>query len=186
MAKILFIGGSPSAASRGSVVIAQLLRIVENEGHTATHIEARDIAPEALVYAQFEHPDIQHVYDELQRADGVVIVSPVYKASYSGLLKSLLDLLQRDALANKAVLPLFTGGTQAHVLVIDYALRPVLRALEATTILPGRFVLDSLIEKDGEKPGVHDPAEWAWLSAQLRLFLQEAGRFERFTLPQAS
>lgn len=186
MAKILLLGGSPSAASRGSVLIKQLLPIIEREGHSTTHIEVRDIAPEALVYAQFDHPDIQRVYAELQAADGVIVVSPVYKASYSGLLKSLLDLLARDALANKAVLPLVTGGTHAHVLVIDYALRPVLRALEATTILPGRFVLDSLIQKDGDNPGVHDANEWAWVSSQLRALLQEAGRYERLSLPKAS
>lgn len=186
MAKIVLIGGSPSATSRGSAVIDQLSRTLTQDGHSAEVIEVRTLAPEALVHAQFNHPDIQRVAHALDTADGVVIVSPVYKASYSGLLKSLLDLLQRDALANKAVLPIFTGGTQAHVLVIDYALRPVLRALEAGTVLPGRFILDSLIDKDGEKPGVNDPAEWAWVSAQLCLLVKEASRYERFGLPKAS
>ncbi len=56
----------------------------------------------------------------------MVIGTPVYKAAYSGLLKSLLDLLPQYALAGKTVLPLATGGSTAHVLAIDYALRPVL------------------------------------------------------------
>lgn len=186
MAHIVLIGGSPSETSRGSAVITQLQSIIDAEGHTTTRIEAREIAPEALVHAQFEHPDIQKVYSDLEAADGVIIVSPVYKASYSGLLKSLLDLLARDALANKAVLPIVTGGTHAHVLVIDYALRPVLRALEAGTILPGRFILDAYVEKEGENIGVADPAEWAWVSTQLRLLLKEAANYERFALPKAS
>lgn len=186
MAQIVLIGGSPSETSRGSAVLTQLQAIIEGEGHSTTRIEVRDIAPEALVHAQFDHPDIQQVYADLETADGVIIASPVYKASYSGLLKSLLDLLARDALANKAVLPLVTGGTHAHVLVIDYALRPVLRALEAGTILPGRFILDSYIDKEGENVGVADPAEWAWVSTQLRLLLKEAAQYERFALPKAS
>lgn len=186
MANILLIGGSPSATSRGSAVIDQLSRTLDQDGHTTQVIEARTLSAEALVHAQFNHADIQKVYRAIDRADGVIIVSPVYKASYSGLLKSLLDLLQRDALANKAVLPIFTGGSQAHVLVIDYALRPVLRALEAGTILPGRFILDSLIDRETETPGVNDPAEWAWISAQLCLLIKEASRYERFALPKAS
>lgn len=66
---------------------------------------------------------------------------PIYKAAYSGLLKTFLDLLPQHAFAGKPVLPLATGGSPAHVLALDYALRPVLTALGAQ-VCEGRFVLD--------------------------------------------
>lgn len=70
----------------------------------------------------------------------------MFKAAYSGLLKLLLDLLPQFALAGKVVLPVVTGGTPAHVLAIDYALRPVLSSLGSDHIVPGWFVLDRQIE----------------------------------------
>ena len=63
----------------------------------------------------------------------MVVSTPVYKAAYSGVLKVFLDLLPQFGLAGKVVLPLVTGGTASHVLAIDYALRPVLLALGAST-----------------------------------------------------
>jgi FMN reductase len=71
----------------------------------------------------------------------------VYKASYSGLLKALLDLLPQFALAGKTVLPLATGGTNAHVLALDYAFRPVLTSLGAEHVVQGYFLLDKLITR---------------------------------------
>jgi FMN reductase len=68
----------------------------------------------------------------------------VYKAAYTGLLKSFLDLLPQYALAGKTVLPLVTGGTPAHVLTVDYALRPVLASMGAH-VGQGYFLLDQLI-----------------------------------------
>ncbi len=79
------------------------------------------------------------------RADGLVVATPVFKASYSGLLKTLLDLLPQRALAGKVVLPLATGGTLAHALVIDYALRPVLTTLGTTEVVNGHFLLDQFV-----------------------------------------
>ena len=69
-------------------------------------------------------------------ARGLVIATPVYKAAYSGLLKTFLDLLPQFGLREKVILPLVTGGTPAHVLAIDYALRPVLNSLDPLHIVP--------------------------------------------------
>jgi hypothetical protein len=73
----------------------------------------------------------------------------VYKASYSGLVKVFLDLLPQAGPAGKTVLPLVTGGSLAHMLAMDYALRPVLSALGARHVVPGAFLLDSAIERLG-------------------------------------
>ena len=73
-------------------------------------------------------------------ADAIVVATPVYQAAYSGLLKVFLDLLPQFAFRGKAVLPIVTGGSPAHVLAVDYALRPVLANLGAAHIGQGWFV----------------------------------------------
>jgi FMN reductase len=78
-------------------------------------------------------------------ADGIVVASPIYKAAYSGLLKTFLDVLPQFALRGKVVLPLATGGSIAHVLAIDYALRPVLSSLDPLHVVNGLFILDKHI-----------------------------------------
>lgn len=77
----------------------------------------------------------------VDETDALVVATPIYQAAYSGLLKTFLDLLPQHAFAGKPVLPLATGGSPAHVLALDYALRPVLTALGAQ-VSQGRFILD--------------------------------------------
>ncbi|MFD8195906.1 NADPH-dependent FMN reductase [Streptomyces wuyuanensis] len=142
MATILSVSGSPSATSR----TAQLLRHLDTRltawGHEVIPLDVRTVPAEALLGADPRHPAIVEVTELFARADGVVIGTPVYKAAYSGLLKSLLDLLPQYGLVGKTVLPLATGGTTAHVLAIDYALRPVLSSMGAAHIVQGWFTLD--------------------------------------------
>ncbi len=77
----------------------------------------------------------------------------MYKASFAGALKTLLDLLPERALANKAVLPLASGGSAAHMLALDYALKPVLAALKAQEILHGVYAVDRQIAyAEGNQP----------------------------------
>jgi FMN reductase len=66
-------------------------------------------------------------------------------------------LFPQFALAGKAVLPLATGGTLAHVLAIDYALRPVLTSMGARHIVQGYFLLDTLIASGPEGGVTLDP-----------------------------
>ncbi|MFF8775222.1 NADPH-dependent FMN reductase [Kitasatospora sp. NPDC015120] len=145
MARILTLSGSPSATSRTTRLLGAAASRLEARGHQVTALEVRRLPAEVLTGADVTHPAVTEVADLLQRVDGVVVGTPVYKAAYSGLLKCLLDLLPQYALAGRTVLPLATGGSPAHVLAVDYALRPVLSAMGAAHITQGWFVLDSHI-----------------------------------------
>ncbi|MFF2183914.1 NADPH-dependent FMN reductase [Streptomyces sp. NPDC058155] len=145
MAAILSVSGSPSATSRTARLLRHLDDRLRRQGHDVISLDVRTLPAEALLGADFRHPAIVEATALFARADGVVIGTPVYKAAYSGLLKSLLDLLPQYALTDKTVLPLATGGTTAHVLAIDYALRPVLSSMGAGHIAPGWFTLDKEI-----------------------------------------
>ncbi len=115
-------------------------------------LASAELCPEDLLYARFDNPALQTLNEQLAGADGLIIATPVYKASFSGALKTLLDLLPERALEGKIVLPLATGGTIAHMLAVDYALKPVLNALKAQEILHGVFADDSQVTDYQHKP----------------------------------
>lgn len=96
-------------------------------------IEVRDIAHDVTnsVLTGFASPQLQERLDAITTADGVIVSTPVYSASYSGLFKMLIDVLPADALRDKPVLLGATGGTARHSLVIDHALRPLFAHLGA-------------------------------------------------------
>ncbi|MFI2721663.1 NADPH-dependent FMN reductase [Streptomyces collinus] len=151
MATVLSVSGSPSASSRTSRLLRHLDQRLAAQGHDVIPLDVRTIPAGALLGADFRHPVIVEATELFARADGVVVGTPVYKASYSGVLKALLDLLPQYALAGKTVLPLATGGSVAHVLAIDYALRPVLNSMGAAHIVQGWFTLDKdlAVQDDG-------------------------------------
>ncbi|MYW28161.1 NADPH-dependent FMN reductase [Streptomyces sp. SID2119] len=145
MATVLSVSGSPSAASRTARLLLHLDDRLRDQGHDVVSLDVRTLPADALLGADFAHPAIVEATALFDRVDGVVIGTPIYKAAYSGLLKTLLDLLPQYALTGKTVLPLATGGSTAHVLAIDYALRPVLTSMGAAHVVPGWFTLDKEI-----------------------------------------
>lgn len=148
MSIVLSVSGSPSPTSRTARLLRHLDTRIADRGHTVVPLDVRDLPAEALLRADTAHPEIARVIALFDSADGVVVGTPVYKAAYSGLLKALLDLLPQRVLAGRTVLPLATGGSTAHVLAIDYALRPVLSSMGAGHITQGHFVLDRHITAD--------------------------------------
>jgi FMN reductase len=67
-------------------------------------------------------------------ADALVTVTPVFTASYSGLFKSFVDVLEKEALTGKPVLLGATAGTARHSLVLEHAMRPLFAYLRAVTV----------------------------------------------------
>ncbi|RAG80546.1 FMN reductase (NADPH) [Streptacidiphilus pinicola] len=149
MPSLVVISGSPSRTSRTAPLAGHLAHRLSLRGFDVEHLDLRSLPPDALLEADVRHPEVRRALDSIAAAEGVVVATPVYKASYTGLLKAFLDLLPQDGLAGKTVLPLATGGTIAHLLSIDYALRPVLTALTARHVVGGVFLLDRWIDALG-------------------------------------
>ncbi|HEU5418826.1 MAG TPA: NAD(P)H-dependent oxidoreductase [Streptosporangiaceae bacterium] len=80
---------------------------------------------------------------EVLGGDVLVIASPTYKATYSGLLKSFLDRLGTGSLAGKAAVPVLLGGAPDHLLAVDVHFTPLLLELGASVPARGLFVLES-------------------------------------------
>lgn len=156
---VSLITGSATRPSRTlalAQVVAARLRAADLE---VRELHVRDLPAEALLHARFDDPSIVQAVAAIADSDGVVIASPVYKAAYSGLLKAFLDLLPQFGLRGKTVLPLLTGGSLAHVLALDYGLRPVLQSLDPRLVVAGLFVLDTLIDHGGGNGPVQIAAE---------------------------
>jgi FMN reductase len=178
MSRIVTISGSPSESSRTSLLARHVGGRLEGEGFTVDAIEVRDLPAEDLLLARPTAPGLSAALGLVEQAQGVVIATPIYKAAYSGVLKVFLDLLPQYGLTGKVVLPLATGGSPAHVLAIDYALRPVLSSLNPLHIVSGLFLSEKQIERtDG---GVTIEAEMArWLDRVLADFVLAVRRAAR-------
>ncbi|MEU4701356.1 FMN reductase [Nonomuraea dietziae] len=101
-------------------------------------IELRDLAVDIAnnLVTGFPATRLRAAIDAVTSADGLIAVSPIFTASYSGLFKSFFDVIDHDALAGKPVLIAATGGTARHSLALEHALRPMfayLRAIVAPT-----------------------------------------------------
>ncbi|MBT2440785.1 FMN reductase [Streptomyces sp. ISL-36] len=99
-------------------------------------VELRDLAVDIAknFVTGFPSGELEAAIDTVTGADGVIAVTPVFTASYSGLFKSFFDLIAPDALTGKPVLIAATGGTARHSLVLDHALRPLFAYLRALVV----------------------------------------------------
>lgn len=147
---VLLLGGSPSLQSSSSRLLHYIGDRLALRGHRPARLEVRDLPAEAMLRADTTHAELAQALGLVRNAAVIVVATPVYKAAYTGLLKAFLDLLPQDGLAGKAVLPIATGGSQSHMLVLDYALRPVLASLSARFILPGIYATSEQVSWHSE------------------------------------
>jgi FMN reductase len=146
---------SPSA-SRSLVVVSAGLsqpsstRLLADRLAAATDRHLRDAGLEPVIemvelreHAQdltshlltgFPSPVLQAVIDAVLASDGLIAVTPIFSASYSGLFKVFFDVVERDAFAGKPVLIAATGGTARHSLALEHAVRPLFAYLNAATV----------------------------------------------------
>jgi FMN reductase len=110
----------------GDSSIESRIEVVELRGH------AQDLANNLLV--GFASPTLQDAIDRVNRADGLIAVSPIFNASYSGLFKLFFDVIERDGLAGMPVLLGATGGTARHSLALEHAVRPLFAYLNAAVV----------------------------------------------------
>jgi FMN reductase len=98
---------------------------------------ARNLADHLLT--GFPNEALRTAIDTVTGADGLIAVTPIFSASYSGLFKTFFDVLDKDALTGKPVLLAATAGTARHSLALDHALRPLFAYLHAVPVPTGVF-----------------------------------------------
>ncbi|NHN57427.1 FMN reductase [Calidifontibacter sp. DB0510] len=99
-------------------------------------VELRELAHDitAMTLSGFGSQRLQDVLDQVSRADALVMVSPTFAASYSGLFKSFVDLIDPQALTDTPVLIAATAGTARHSLMLEHAMRPLFSYLHAQVV----------------------------------------------------
>ncbi|MER7578898.1 FMN reductase [Kitasatospora sp. NPDC097691] len=101
-----------------------------------TVVELRDLAVEIAnnFVTGFPGAALRGAIEAVTEADGLIAVTPIFTASYSGLFKSFFDVIDHDALTGKPVLIAATGGTPRHSLALEHAVRPLFGYLRAVVV----------------------------------------------------
>jgi len=138
--KLVVVTAGLSAPSSSTILADRLTQAVTRQATDTdvdvTVVELRDLAVEIAhnLVTGFPGPALRAALDAVAGADGLIAVSPVFSASYSGLFKSFFDVLDKDALTGKPVLVGATGGTPRHSLVLEHAMRPLFAYLRAVVV----------------------------------------------------
>ncbi|PTB18962.1 FMN reductase [Trinickia symbiotica] len=139
---VVAISGGLQRPSRTLVLTKALLRTLGKALPIETHlIELGEIAPQlaGAVYRTQLPADIEAKIRLIESADLLVVASPVFRASYTGLFKHLFDFVHHEALIDVPVLLAATGGSDRHALVIDHQLRPLFSFFQARTLPIGVY-----------------------------------------------
>jgi FMN reductase len=151
MLNVAAISGSPSATSRSRRLAEYAVGRFAAAGASVGVIDLCEMPADGLLARS--RP--QAIVDAVQRAlaaDVIVASTPVYRATYSGLLKLFFDLLPQDAFAGKIGLPIVTGASPAHQLAVDHAFRPLFASI-------GGLVVSNAVYATDEEFGPDGPAE---------------------------
>jgi len=156
MTEIIGFAGSQSQSSRTRALVTAAVQETARQtglGHAVFDLgdmgaslgaagSLADLAPEARAHVE-----------RLLAARAIVVGSPVYKGSYTGLFKHLFDLIAPEALHGKPVLLSATGGGDRHALVIEHQLRPLFGFFEAASVPTGVYAGAADIDSDGQLSG---------------------------------
>ncbi|MGZ4480549.1 MAG: FMN reductase [Nocardioidaceae bacterium] len=127
-------------ADRLAAATDRALRLYDEQVEVEV-VELRDLAHALTDHLLTGFPSgaLADALASVQKADGVIAVTPVFSASYSGLFKTFFDVVEDGALAGKPVLVAATAGTARHSLVLEFAMRPLFAYLQATVVPTGVF-----------------------------------------------
>jgi FMN reductase len=145
--KIVGISGSASPVSRTrSIIETAIGRVAEETGGVTHLISIADLVPHLGIAVRGDAAlPVEDALRRIETADLLLVGSPVYKGSYTGLLKHLIDLLEYTALAGVPVGLIATGGSDRHALVVEHHMRPLFGFFSARTLPTGLFILDKAI-----------------------------------------
>lgn len=147
MTRIVVISGGLGAPSStrvlGDDISGRLREALALRGETVdlTTLELRELAHGVVdaMLTGFPTGAVAEAVEAVGAADALVVVSPTFSASMSGLVKSFFDILEPDTLRGKPVLMAATGGTERHSLMLEFAMRPLFSYLGASPIRTAVF-----------------------------------------------
>ncbi len=167
--RIVAVSGGLQRPSRAAALAEHLLDLIGEDIHSEQQlIELGELAPQlagALWRSQLPEA-VERQLVAVEQADVLVVATPVYRGSYTGLFKHFFDFIDQDALVDTPILLAATGGSERHALVIDHQLRPLFSFFQARTLSLGVYATD----RDFAEGRVHNDA----LIQRARLAVQRA------------
>lgn len=154
---VVALVGNPREGSRTRIVAVEAAEAVGRligQDAPPDVVDLSALGPHLL--SSLPSSGVEVALELVTEADVLVVASPTYKGTYTGLLKAFLDRLPPDALAGVVALPLLVMGDAKHALAVEVHLRPLLVELGASVPTPGLAVLESQL------PGLAEIlARWA-------------------------
>jgi len=144
--KVVAVSGSLHAPSKTTALINEILASFGRSLTIDAHlIEVNEIGPEfagALTRDQLPE-SVERELQLIEGADLLIVASPVYRASFTGLFKHLFDFVGQYALVDVPILLAATGGSDRHALIIEHQFRPLFGFFQALTLPLGVYANDS-------------------------------------------
>lgn len=168
---VVVLVGNPQPNSRTRAVAEEVARQIGERMSGAgpitvqPSIELADVADRLF---RFPHPTVDEFSARVAAADLVIVASPTYKATYTGLLKAFLDRYPGGGLSGVTAVPILTVGSPAHALAVEHGLRPLLVELGASVPTRGLAFLASDVEDRAQIVRSWLDAEWPRLEPHLR------------------
>jgi FMN reductase len=139
MTHIAVISAGLSVPSSTRLLADRLSAAVVDALHEPVEVDVIELRPLAHALADnlltgFASGELAEAIETVRRADALIVVTPVFSASYSGLFKTFFDVLEPDLLTGVPVLIGATAGSARHSLVLEHALRPLFSYLHATVV----------------------------------------------------
>ena len=175
--RVVAVSGGLQRPSKSAALAEHLLDLIADEIPCQQRlIELGQLAPQLAGAAwRSQLPDtVERELAAVEQADVLVVTTPVFRGSYTGIFKHFFDFIHQDALIDKPVMLAATGGSERHALVIDHQLRPLFSFFQARTLPLGIYATD----KDFVDFRLQDEAliERAKLAVQRALPLLELAR----------
>jgi len=143
---VVGVSGSLQAPSRTTALVDGIIDALGRSLPIESHrIRVDELGPDfAGVLTRDGLPEsVEREVRAIERADLLVVASPVYRASFTGLFKHLFDFVDQYALVDTPVLVAATGGSERHALIIEHQLRPLFGFFQALTLPVGVYAHDS-------------------------------------------
>lgn len=140
-----FAGSSSRPSRTRNLVEAVIAAAARRTGAVTVTYDLTEIHPSlgATLDPRQSPPDLTALIETITNADALVVGSPVYKGTYTGLFKHLFDLIEPRALKDKPIVLTATGGSERHALVLDHGLRPLFAFFSADIIATGVYATES-------------------------------------------
>ena len=147
--KALLVAGSPSRSSRSTWVLESFGEHLRSRGVEVARVSLEDFDAEALLRGKTEHPSVNAFLAKVRDSTALVLSTPVYKSTYAGSLKTIVDLIDPAGLEGKRLLGIATARLEFHLQTVSESFLQLSRFFRGCIALPSIALLDAQIGQPG-------------------------------------